>query len=518
MKRLLLWVVVLVLSMSMVAAFSFAGCKKAAPAEEAVVEAPAEEGVVEAPAEEAVVEAPAKEATLQIFLPWGVEAVEGDNPMANAFRAWRDQVAAEKFPNITVEIITSEWGDHWTWLQTRIASKDAPDLVCQRVDQGHGYLTPTVQQEEAGEAFWVDLGPYLEEVNPYTDTVWKDEYSPSHLGAAKGKLSKIYYVPISQGARAFIYNVAAFEEAGIEKAPSTAKEFLEDLEILKQAGWEYPIGGTGQATDGGFAMDLASGIASSALLSRFQSIAGVDDINPDIKALYTAMANGEISYKDPEIKAIMEFQKKVAEYVDPAAYSRTFDDVYGPFTQGDFAMMSEFNGRFIRVESAIAAGTSQIEEVGTFSYPIADKETFPFSDALVTLPGQISTWGCTWSISSEAEERGTLDAAVDFLQWWASGAENDYCWDRSNPAKANGDAPPTKTAIENWTYKPVAEFLLQDFSPGWGALMLAADGTMLEKVYTYAQAYLQGQMSYDDFATKADTILQEEATLALANM
>ena len=61
MKKVLLWVLVLVVSISMIAAFSLTGCKEAAPAEEAEEAAPAEEAEEEAPAEEAEEEAPAEE-------------------------------------------------------------------------------------------------------------------------------------------------------------------------------------------------------------------------------------------------------------------------------------------------------------------------------------------------------------------------------------------------------------------------------------------------------------------------
>ena len=63
MKKSLLWLLIVLLSVSMIATFSFAGCKK----EEAAEEAPAEEEAAEeAPAEEeAAEEAPAEEAAAE---------------------------------------------------------------------------------------------------------------------------------------------------------------------------------------------------------------------------------------------------------------------------------------------------------------------------------------------------------------------------------------------------------------------------------------------------------------------
>jgi ABC-type glycerol-3-phosphate transport system substrate-binding protein len=456
--------------------------------------------------------------TIQIYIPWGVESVEGTDPMANAFRAWFNGQGAKKFPGLQLKVITASWDEHWSWLKTRIASREAPDVVVQRVDQGHGYVTPTVAQENAGQSFWISLDDIMEKTNPYTGRTLLSEYSPAHIGAAKGPLKHLYYLPISQGARAFIYDTDAFQKAGIPKAPETAAEFLSMLEKLKAAGYKYPIGGTGQATDGGFAMDIANGLAASSLLGWFREYAGMNDINPEFKPLYEAFAAGRISYSDPRIKAILEYQKKIAAFVDPATYSRNFDQVWSPFAKGEFPVMSEFNGRFIRLNGLIKEGNTTVKNVGSFNYPVADKATFPSSDALLTLPGQLSPWGCTFSISGEAKTRGTYEAAVDFLQWWASGAQDDYAWNRDDPAHANGDVPPTRSAINAWRFKSAGEALLKDFAPGWGALMLAPNGSIQEKVYPMVQGYLQGQLDYAQMAKKVDEILISEAKIALAKM
>lgn len=90
-------------------------------------------------------------------------------------------------------------------------------------------------------------------------------------------------------------------------------------------------------------MDIANGLTASSLLGWFTSIAGKDPVNPNFKALYQAFADGKISYSDPRMRSIFELQKKIADYVDSSTYSRNFDGVYGPFTNGDFALMSEYN-------------------------------------------------------------------------------------------------------------------------------------------------------------------------------
>ncbi len=117
MKKSLLWIVVLVLSISMVAAFSFAGCKKeAAPAEEeAVVEAaPAEEEA----AEEVVAAEPVTINFMNFSANEGGRVVTLDL-MKSLFE--------QEHPNVTINIETVGWDNYFTQLQIRVGGGEAPD-------------------------------------------------------------------------------------------------------------------------------------------------------------------------------------------------------------------------------------------------------------------------------------------------------------------------------------------------------------------------------------------------------
>ena len=90
MKKLLLWLVVLIVSISIISAFSFTGCKKAPevapPVEEAeeVKEAPAEEV---APAEEEKEKPVIGVVMLTLTHPYHVEQMESGKKAAEAYGA-----------------------------------------------------------------------------------------------------------------------------------------------------------------------------------------------------------------------------------------------------------------------------------------------------------------------------------------------------------------------------------------------------------------------------------------------
>ncbi len=98
MKKSLLWIIVLMLSISMVATFSLAGCK-----EEAVEEEVAEEEAVEeeAPAEEAE-----EEPTEKFVLKFNHVLTDKD-PYHGAFLKWADAVAERTNGGLTVEVFHS---------------------------------------------------------------------------------------------------------------------------------------------------------------------------------------------------------------------------------------------------------------------------------------------------------------------------------------------------------------------------------------------------------------------------
>ena len=123
MKKVLLWVVVLVLSISMVAAFSFAGCKAAAEEE-----APAGKHF--------------EDVTIWFF-PGGPEGC----PFASV--VYNGAKAAEEDLGPTVTYVWSDWNVEKMISQFKEAIAAAPDGICIMGHPGEDAFTPLVDEAES---------------------------------------------------------------------------------------------------------------------------------------------------------------------------------------------------------------------------------------------------------------------------------------------------------------------------------------------------------------------------------
>jgi len=132
MKKLLLWIVILVLSISMIATFSFVGCKKEAE------EVAAEEGAVEEEAVEGLV-------TIK-FTYWG-------SPIEKEAIAANIEKFEEKYSNIKVNAMYIPNEDYITKITAMIAGNDAPDV---------GYLFETQALAWAEEGKLLNINDFLE--------------------------------------------------------------------------------------------------------------------------------------------------------------------------------------------------------------------------------------------------------------------------------------------------------------------------------------------------------------------
>jgi raffinose/stachyose/melibiose transport system substrate-binding protein len=182
-----------------------------APAEE--TDAPAEE--TDAPAEET----DAAEGDKVVVTWWHISTAEEHKAL---WQAMADEYMAEH-PNVTVEITVLENEAFKTKLTTVMQSGEPPDIF---QSWGGGVMN---EYAEAG---------LLKDITPDLDAnggEWRNTFAPGALGVYSYK-DLNYGVPWDMGMIGFWYNKALFEEAGISEPPATWDEFLEDVQLLKDAG------------------------------------------------------------------------------------------------------------------------------------------------------------------------------------------------------------------------------------------------------------------------------------------
>lgn len=331
MKKSLLWAVILVLSISMIAVSSLAGCKKeAAPAEEATEEEEA------APAEEAAEEeeaAPAEIQKLTIWSHWADEDSKKEFVM-EAVRKFKD-----KNQNFEVEVVWYQKTDLITALTTAFQSHTAPDIF---------YLDP-----KATGAFppFVDYG-LMYDLSKYIDQL----IDPSTIPFAKeGDMT--YLLPLELFTSMIYYNKDIFKEAGVE-VPANGRfdmdEFKEAVKKIKAAGFTPFAAGT---------MDR-KWVARYVLEQIILRMAGEEK--------WMGIAKGTTAWTDPDV---IEAVKYVEELVKLGAYSEGVASVklgesHGLFFGGEYAMFpmgTFFAGRaFVPVEKG---GIDPNFPLGIMPYP-----------------------------------------------------------------------------------------------------------------------------------------------------
>jgi len=335
MKKPLLWLLIMLLSVSMIATFSLAGCKKeAAPVEEEVVEEAAAEEVVE---EEA---APAEEpypstisGKVECMTPFtGGASAEGIELVAAKFR--------EAYPNIELTMIPKSGEEAWTSVLTNLASNNPWDVI---IYWPKGFSQPLVDQGL---------------VAPLTD-IFKatkfDEIAKGSYDVARyiGKGDTPYNVPINSHMFAVFYNVAKFKEAGIDKEPETWDEFLADCKMLMDKGI-YPIGkNTGDA-----------GLPHWSWMDKFMNRTLADD------SYRKQLMVGEGSWDTPEFRNADNYWDDIMPYWNPDSATAQYGDAYAMFARGDIAM--QCIGSWICGPYEVEMGMKPIDDYNAFLFPEID--------------------------------------------------------------------------------------------------------------------------------------------------
>ena len=203
MKKSLLWIVVLVLSISMIAAFSFAGCKK--EAKEEVVAEEEEETVEEKAEEEPVVVTIGHDGTITV-MDYMEKVLEG---------------AKTALPNIEIKQITyPTYDDLLNMIPSQIAAGTVPDILWWDAVAAPEYIRQGV----------------VEPLDEWLSPEFKVEDYLQVLLKAFTYEGKLYGIPLHANDSALVVNLDLFQEAGIEELPSSVEEFRQAAIKVKDTG------------------------------------------------------------------------------------------------------------------------------------------------------------------------------------------------------------------------------------------------------------------------------------------
>ncbi len=333
MKKSLLWIVVLVLSISMVAAFSLYGCKaeEVAAEEEAVEEAPAEEAVEEAPAEEAAEEAAPSKGVVTVLGTWGGDELASfqeavfpftdETGIGMAFEGTRDLAAV---------------------LTIRVEAGNPPDLAI-LPNPGQMY-----ELAESGEL--VDISQFMDmgELETNYTQAWLD------LASYNDTLYGIFYKVANKSL--IWYNPSAFSDAGYE-IPTTWDELIAlSDKIVADGGTPWAIGFESGAASGWPATDWIEDIM-------------LRTAGPDI---YDQWVNHEISWTDKAVKTAWEVFGEIVQN-EEYQYGGSTGTLTTDFGDAPAALFTDPPGAYMHRQASFITGFfPEGLEVGT------DYDFFPF--------------------------------------------------------------------------------------------------------------------------------------------
>ncbi len=205
MKKLLLWLMVLVLSISMVATFSLAGCK--------------EEEAVEEEVEEVVEEVVEEEVVTITLTSWRTEDIERMNRINAVFM--------EENPNIIADFQPIKDTEYDAQLTSSLETGVGADIIWLR-------------SYDPGELIYD--GGYLSELNDAIPEL--ADFPSAAINAWASDDGVIYGVPIAGVTHGVFYLGDIFDQYGLEE-PATWAEFIDLCQTLKDNGETVFAQGTG---------------------------------------------------------------------------------------------------------------------------------------------------------------------------------------------------------------------------------------------------------------------------------
>ena len=319
MKKSLLWLVVVLLSMSMIAVFSLAGCKgEEAAAEEEV----AEEEVAEEE-EEVVEELAGGEDVTLTFGSWRTEDIALWDEMNANFTAI--------YPNVTISFTPTKNTEYDAALLSALETGTGPDVMFLR-------------SFDDGEAVYD--GGYLAELNDEVPVL--ADLASSAINAWATDDGVIYGVPMAGVTHGIYYNKAIFEQYGLEE-PATWAEFIEICQTLKDGGETVLAQGTNDRWD-------LYEVMFSGLGANFYGG----------EASRVALLAGEMKFTDPKFVAAFAAMDELQPFLPEGYEAITYTDMQQMFGTGQAAM---YIGGSWEIATFEGLGMTS-DDVGWFAPPV----------------------------------------------------------------------------------------------------------------------------------------------------
>ncbi len=312
----------------------FAGCgngneKNAAPAEQ--TNSNVEENAGEESEESGGQEEAANDAGEAVT----ISAMIQQSRYYDGLQAMIDKLKEEE--NIIIDVQVVPDAESLNMLKMKLNSGEAPDMIDYNIPAIYDIVDPAKNFADMSNEAWVGRLQIPDNVTCKAD-------------------GKIYGFPFLSvpGTHGFIYNMEAFEKAGIKEVPATWAELLEACDTLKAAGIT-PI-----------YVPKDSWVPQILMTDNFAKILGADGA----QEFADKLMNNEAKWTDmPELAEVIDqyLDLYAKGYINDNFASATYDDAIAAVADGSAAM--HFNGDFF---AASVLEANPDAKVGMFAMSMKD--------------------------------------------------------------------------------------------------------------------------------------------------
>lgn len=409
--------------------------------------------------------------------------------MADAIAEFR-----QVHPQVEVEYITKPAMNPETWLNARLKSGDAPDIVMLQAD----FCNKRVQY-----GWFVPLDPYLEQPNPFIpgNTRWLDIFYKDATDARRAPDGRLYVIPYDQVGTAIFYNKDLFARAGIGEGdlPTTWAEFMEIHRRLKAAGIIPFCMTTGFNMRLNWAWRILTDQIYDELLPlidvRAQTGGGFPGV--DDQEFVRAYKKGLIVPEDERFLEYFRIMKEWSQYWQ-GGHLGTGDDKL--FRLGKAAMFWDGSWAIGQLDR----DKLRTFEYGIFGVPRLTTETTRFA------PGRPprSVGGATaiqWAVTDSARVRGTLPYVIDLLRILTTPRHAGPIIEEAEMFLPNIKGVRVSSKMRAFESDLEAGHVLFGEHPDVGG-----GGQLGDRWFRMMQSLLGGNYTLDDVATHMRFVLDEE--------
>ncbi len=424
------------------------------------------------------------------------------------------RVLAEKFkevePNIEIEWLRYSGspegaaGDTYygAWCDALVAAGSEPDIIdpLHEIPIYKGYCMPVEE--------------YLDQPNPYAPdyATWKDSFYPSVMKAAVYADGHIYCIPVSDKIANFeigmMCNMDWFKKIGMEP-PTTWTEQLEVGQALKEAGSSW-IPWPPEAKEGNI---WALGL--QLLPSILQPECALMDTNGDLfvgaEEALPAFREGLVGPLTEKYQAAWRQQKAVTAHWADGWASADLEVMWrqgqiGMRQTGGWEITAQLSDPQMKFERVIVPPAS----VTSADLPEAsDPPEWTAGDGKVPEGWLVRINGPDTAVMKVAQQRGTVDAAIKWLQWITEPENNAFLVNENEEL-----VPCAKDAPLGPVWSGLMSYKLPKwkYSIAWWGECLQFDNTLFNEVRKLFVAWATGQMDDETFFRR-----QHEETAAGAD-